>query len=442
MHPADVSVIAGGDMSEKKIEKLTKEAESFIGLIRQKWRNSSFSTNPIDREKAYRAVKTAYGALGWREPEIVFLKSPHAVSEIIKQKSSQELATQLGAPLLLSLPAQLSDRLQTQLHEELWQRLQRELPNEQLPHYMFIWQDFIAEHGELLAQLWAQWQNAIFKQIWQQQEERWREQLLKLPIPDPLTQIEEFLWTKLGEPLSPQLEETFVEFAERREVLEWDEQIRQPLFQAVGSVGLMSNIGRNMLASSVPTIDFCISVLNCSYDERQWEALQGLVRECGLVVQLENTCLVCDRPRVLCFDSRHRLHAEGTPAIEYADGYSIYAYEGVRLPKKYELPPEQWQANWLLEEKNAELRRVLIQGIGYDRLCQELEVVELDSWREYSLLRIDSQVDVEPIYLLKMICPSTAHIHATRVPPEITTAREAIRWVNWGTDPEDFSAES
>jgi hypothetical protein len=426
----------------KQIEKLTKEAESFIELIRQKWRKIALDTGPLNRKKADLAVKEAYRALGWREPEIIFLNSPHGLEEIIKQKSPEELATQLGAPLLLSLPAQLSEQLQAQLHEDLWQRLQRELPNEQLPHYMFIWQDFIAQHGELLALLWAQWQNAIFKQIWEQQEERWREQLLKLPVPDPLTQIEEFLWTKLGEPLSPQLEESFVELAERTKVRDWDEQIRQPFFHAVGAVGLMSNIGRNMLASSVPTIDFCISVLNCNYDVRQWEALQGLVRECGLVVQLENICLVCDRPQVLRFNSRHRLHAEGTPAIEYADGYGIYVYEGVRLPKEYELPLEQWQSNWLLQEKNADLRRVLIQGIGYDRLCQELQAVELDAWREYSLIRIDSQVDVEPIYLLKMICPSTASIHAARVPPEITTAREAIRWVNWDTDPEDFSAES
>ena len=429
-------------MSQKKIEKLAIEAESFIGLIRQKWRKIVFSTNPINREKAEGAIKEAYEAMECRQPEIVFLQSPHEVGKIIKQKSAQELAKQLGAPLLLSLPAQISEKLQTQLHEELWQRLQRELPNEQLPHYLFIWQDFLAEHGELLGELWARWQNAIFQQIWQQQEERWRKQLRQLPIPAPLTPIEEFLWTKLGEPLSPQLAESFVELAERTEVRDWDEQIRQPLFQAVGSVGLMSNMGRNLLASSVSAIDFCISVLNCSYEARQWEALQGLVRECGLVVQLENTCLVCDRPRVLRLNSRHRLHAEGIPAIKYADGYSIYVYDGVRLPNKYELPLEGWQGKWLLEEKNAELRRVLIQGIGYDRLCQELEAVELDSWREYSLVRIDSQVDLEPIYLLKMTCPSTGSIHATRVPPEITTAREAIRWVNWGTDPEDFSTES
>nr|WP_264196540.1 hypothetical protein [Microseira wollei] len=41
-----------------------------------------------------------------------------------------------------------------------------------------------------------------------------------------------------------------------------------------------------------------------------------------------------------------------------------------------------------------------------------------------------------------MTCPSTGHIHALRVPPDMTSAREAIRWVNWGIDPEEFSVQT
>jgi hypothetical protein len=85
---------------------------------------------------------------------------------------------------------------------------------------------------------------------------------------------------------------------------------------------------------------------------------------------------------------------------------------------------------------------VLIQGIGYARICQELQATELDTWREYTLLKIDRQVDVEPIYLLKMTCPSTGFIHALRVPPSMKSAREAISWVNWGVDPEAFAVET
>lgn len=51
-------------------------------------------------------------------------------------------------------------------------------------------------------------------------------------------------------------------------------------------------------------------------------------------------------------------------------------------------------------------------------------------------------MDIEPIYLLKMTCPSTSFIHALRVPPEVKSAREAISWVNWGIDPEEFGVQT
>ena len=126
-------------------------------------------------------------------------------------------------------------------------------------------------------------------------------------------------------------------------------------------------------------------------------------------------------------------------SLDNLDGVFIY---GVGLPKKYFTDQQQWQAKWLLSEENAEIRRLLIQTIGYDRICQELEAIELDAWREYTLLGIDINVDEEPIYLLKMTCPSTGHIHVLRVPPEINSARDAIRWVNWDIDPEEFAVET
>ena len=67
---------------------------------------------------------------------------------------------------------------------------------------------------------------------------------------------------------------------------------------------------------------------------------------------------------------------------------------------------------------------------------------ELDTWREYTLLSIDSSIDIEPIHLLKMTCPSTGYIHSTRVPPSMRSAQEAISWVNWDINPEEFSAET
>lgn len=41
-----------------------------------------------------------------------------------------------------------------------------------------------------------------------------------------------------------------------------------------------------------------------------------------------------------------------------------------------------------------------------------------------------------------MTCPSTNNIHILRVPPNLNSAKEAIRWVNWDIDPEDFATET
>jgi len=189
--------------------------------------------------------------------------------------------------------------------------------------------------------------------------------------------------------------------------------------------------------------DFCFSVLKCKYNPIKWQALKSLTTQCGWIFTYEKVCIVCDRPRILSFDSQHRLHAEGGPAIQFADGYSIYSYHGVTLPEKYgKIHPNEWQPEWLLEEENAELKRVLIQGIGFDRIARELAALELDTWQEYTLLKIDTNLDVEPIFLLNMTCPSTGFIHALRVPPDINSAREAIKWVNWGVDYEEFSVQT
>jgi hypothetical protein len=190
-------------------------------------------------------------------------------------------------------------------------------------------------------------------------------------------------------------------------------------------------------------LDFCISVLNVAHEQSAWSAYKSLMNEGGYIFTFEKMCLVCDRPTKLSYDNEERLHAEAEPAIEFSDGFfRNYVYHGVEIPEKYgKLHPHQWQAKWLLEEKNAEVRRLLIQVIGYGRICQELQATELDSEQEYTLLRIDN-ADVEPMYLLKMTCPSTGFIHTLRVPPDIKSARAAISWVNWGIEPEEFALQS
>ena len=124
----------------------------------------------------------------------------------------------------------------------------------------------------------------------------------------------------------------------------------------------------------------------------------------------------------------------------------------IEIPRRYWIKFNDWKAEWLLDEDNAEVRRVLIEQVGYEKICEELNAIDLDTWREYTLLKIDgiepvydeddAPIDREPMVLLKMTCPSTQHIHILRVPPEMRSAEAAITWVNHGIHPDEFAVQT
>ena len=125
---------------------------------------------------------------------------------------------------------------------------------------------------------------------------------------------------------------------------------------------------------------------------------------------------------------------------------------GVDLPRRYWTKFSDWNPEWLLDENNSEIRRTLIDRVGYEKICQALKAVKLDTWREYTLLKIDNIEPVynrgwnpigrEPFVLLKMTCPSTHHVHILRVPPETRNAEAAIVWVNHGIHPDDIAVQT
>ena len=128
-------------------------------------------------------------------------------------------------------------------------------------------------------------------------------------------------------------------------------------------------------------------------------------------------------------------------------------FANVELPRRYWSKFIDWKPEWLLDEDNVEIRRRIIEQLGYEKICERLNAINIDTWREYTLLKIDrveiiydrdteQEIDREPMLLLKMTCPSTGHIHILRVPPEMTSAEVAITWVNHGIHPDEFAVQT
>ncbi len=112
------------------------------------------------------------------------------------------------------------------------------------------------------------------------------------------------------------------------------------------------------------------------------DALDGLC-DAGWWWPFEGVVVLTDRPTVLSRDERGRLHSESGPAICYADGWGIHAWHGVRVePDVIETPADQITAKRLSSEKNAEVRRVLVERIGAERYMAiaKASKVATDDW--------------------------------------------------------------
>ncbi len=70
-------------------------------------------------------------------------------------------------------------------------------------------------------------------------------------------------------------------------------------------------------------LDYCISVLDCAYDQKRWQVFQALVQECGWILPDRKICLVCDRPTHISFDGNCPVYEVGEVVVKFADGFSI-----------------------------------------------------------------------------------------------------------------------
>ena len=92
----------------------------------------------------------------------------------------------------------------------------------------------------------------------------------------------------------------------------------------------------------------------------------------------EQICILTERPRFLSRDADNRLHCEDRAAIEYRDGWGVYAWHGLRVPDWIILKPEEITPEKISAETNAEIRRVMIERYGVARYMVDSGAILVD----------------------------------------------------------------
>jgi hypothetical protein len=107
-------------------------------------------------------------------------------------------------------------------------------------------------------------------------------------------------------------------------------------------------------------------------------------------------------------------------------------WRGITIDRRIAFAPETITAREVLETRNVELRRVLMERMGYENFLQSARSqtldIDHDPGGERRLLHVPFGDD-EPLVCLAVICPSTGRQYMLRVPPAMRSCRQAAAWL-------------
>ena len=171
--------------------------------------------------------------------------------------------------------------------------------------------------------------------------------------------------------------------------------------------------------------------------------LMELAESCGWIIPHADICFASERHNVLNRDERGRLHSLTGPACAYPDGFAIYAVHGVRVPERVVTQPIELQ--WIEAEQNAEVRRVMIDRYGQSRYLRDSGAKLVSEDRRGKLWRKELDGD-EPIQMVEVLNSTpepdgTFKTYFLRVPPDVTTATQAVAWTFGIAKAEDYRPE-
>lgn len=107
-------------------------------------------------------------------------------------------------------------------------------------------------------------------------------------------------------------------------------------------------------------------------------------------------------------------------------------WRGVPIDRRIAFQPETITTQEIFDTRNAELRRVLLERMGYEAFITQTRALVLHTDRDPGgprrLLRVAIPND-EPLVCLSVRCPSTGREYMLRVPPTISTCHQAAAWL-------------
>jgi hypothetical protein len=161
----------------------------------------------------------------------------------------------------------------------------------------------------------------------------------------------------------------------------------------------------------------------------------ALGRSTGWWLVWRDMIIACERPLRQAVDADGRLHHESAPALVCRDGWRVHAWHGVLVPDYVIERPDMISVQRIRRMQSEEIRRVMIERIGWDRYLRESGARSRHrrfNERDHQWEQLFHFEDGSQHVLVSD--PSTGRKYGLGVPRDIENCEQAQRWMSHGLD--------
>lgn len=390
--------------------RMSAEASKRLDERLEQWSALSRSTLPVDRERATEILCAIYQALGRKRPRVLFLPSPLMCT---LAWAALVIAEKEGAGLSVGRP--LVSQLEADSFRYLWKYIRHEYAGQLDWNLRMLLDDRCRPFAARLRHLGHLLTDQLHLDV--AIGDRPGSAVVSL-----LPQLEAALTSLEGMPGG-----LVKRLAQQLPDLDFHNELANLITLNVywGPWACARQIRYRLAAS------FGVHYARVSPDPLELWLQQGQC--CHWWFPHQDIVLASDRPRTLTCDSRGRLHGERGAALEYRDGYSVFAWHGMRVAARIIQDPQSIRLDEIeSDEVDAHTRRVLIARYGAARYLKDSGARLIHEDARGRLWRAERPGD-SALVMVEVVNATpepdgSVRTFFLRVPPECTDATEAIAW--------------
>ena len=368
------------------IERLTKAQTARFPEYVERWTKIGLCTEPMDRERAKRAICSMYTNAGLSEPKVAFCGSPFG--DVVARR------------IALSKPASVVDSVVDSVRASVWSSVRDSVGN------------------SVRDSVWSSVRDSVWSSVGDSVRDSVRSSVWDSVWSSVRDSVRDSVWSSVWDSVGSSVRDSV------------RDSVWSSVWDSVGNSVRDSVYGQH----DADWLSFYAYFRDVCGPVEQTEPLVGLfelAKSAGWALPCERICWVSERHDVVQLNAEGRLHCNDGPAIHYPDGWSIYALNGVRVPEwLVETKAARLDARKFAELDNAEIRREFVRKVGIERIVTELGAEVLDRRGEYELLSVDLGGQTGKWPYLKMRNPSIGVWHLEAVVKECATVEQALNWRN------------